>query len=420
MSTTSRRKAFSRNIIGAAAISTALLSSGCGFDGLNSLPIPGADGTGPGSYELTTTIPNAANLVQNAPVMIDDATVGSVGAISVKDWKAQLTLRLNKGTQVPVGSHVMIGMTSVLGSLHLEIVQPENADAGTLQPGDEIPAASCPEQTNIVEPQNQEPIPDINSAQQVSECTYPTTEQVLSSLSVVLNGGGLAQVGDIVKELNNSMAGREDVLQKLIPRLNTLVAELNGQRDNIILAMEGLDRLTASINAQTPVVEKALADAPKILTLLVDQRVQFTDALASLSTLSRTTDDILQANSEDIRVIVSNLVPVLDQLQSTGPALTQSLGILLTFPFAEEVIPQVVRGDYLNGEINLDLTFGRLQRGALASLGGQSQLYGPEGLLGAPAGAAGQGADPFTGPLQSDVPIDTNQPSPMPNAEGGS
>lgn len=420
MGTTPRRKALIRNMVGVVAVSTALVASGCGFDGLNSMPIPGAEGTGSGSYDLTTTIPNAANLVQNAPVMIDDATVGSVGTISVENWQAQLTLRLNKGTQVPVGSHVMVGMTSVLGSLHLEIVQPENADAGTLQPGDEIPAATCPEQTNIVTPENQEPIPDINSAQQVSACTYPTTEQVLSSLSVVLNGGGLAQVGDIVTELNNSMAGREDVLRELIPRLDTLVEELNGQRDNIILAMEGLDRMTARINEQTPVVEKALADAPKILNLLVDQRVQFTDALASLSTLSRTTDDILNANSEDIQVIVSNLVPVLDQLQSTGPALTQSLGILLTFPFAEEVIPQVVRGDYLNGEINLDLTFGRLQRGALASLGGQSQLYGPEGLLGVPAGAAARGSDPFTGPLTSEMPIDNNLPNPMPDAEGGS
>src|SRR6478735_6275223 len=125
MRTALKRKAFTRNVVGAVAISTALAASGCGFDGLNSMPIPGADGTGRGSYELTTTIPNAANLVQNAPVMINDATVGSVGTISVKNWKAQLTLRLNEGTQVPVGSHVMVGMTSVLGSLHLEIVQPE-------------------------------------------------------------------------------------------------------------------------------------------------------------------------------------------------------------------------------------------------------------------------------------------------------
>jgi phospholipid/cholesterol/gamma-HCH transport system substrate-binding protein len=314
---------------------------------------------------------------------------------------------MNQGTPVPVGSHVMVGMTSVLGSLHLEIVQPPDADQGTMTAGTQIPVTSCPDQENIKTPDNEEPIPDINAAQQVAECTYPTTEQVLSSLSVVLNGGGLAQVGDIVHELNIAMAGRQQVLRDLLPRLNVLVRDLEAQRNNIIRAMEGLDRLSQRINEQTPVVERALAQGPDILKLLVDQRVHFTDALGALSTLSRTTDDILQANSEDIRVVVSNLVPVLDQLQSTGPALTQSLGILLTFPFPEQGIPQVVRGDYLNGVINLDLTFGRLERGALASVGVASRFYGPEGLFGKTAGAAGHGDNPFTGPLESDPPQQT-------------
>ena len=412
MRTGSSRKSALRSIFGAVVVSSALVASGCSFDGLNSLPVPGAEGTGAGSYELKALIPNAANLVQNAPVLINDATVGSVGKIEVKNWQAELTLRLNKGTQVPVGSYVMVGLTSVLGSLNLQIVQPEDADKGTIAPGGQIPAADCPEQSNIAQPTNAEPIPDINSAQQVSACTYPTTEQVLSSLSVVLNGGGLAQVGDIVHELNTAMAGRQDVLHDLVPRLNTLVGELNVQRENIIRAMEGLDRLTGQINEQTPVVERALADGPRILKLLVDQRVNFTDALGALSRMSRTTDDILKANSEDIQVVVSNLVPVLDQLQSTGPSLTQSLGILLTFPFAESAIPQVVRGDYLNAVINLDLTFGRLQRGALASVGVASQFYGPEGMFGKPAGAAGRGDDPFTGPL-ADTPPETSPTLPI-------
>ncbi|OZG28120.1 virulence factor Mce [Williamsia sp. 1138] len=407
----SRRSRALRNVVGAVVVSSALVVTGCSFDGLNSLPVPGAEGTGDGSYELMAMIPNAANLVQNAPVLINDATVGSVGKIEVKNWQAELTLRLNKGTQVPVGSYVMVGLTSVLGSLNLQIVQPENADKGTMAPGEQIPATSCPEQDNIAPPTNAEPIPDINSAQQVAACTYPTTEQVLSSLSVVLNGGGLAQVGDIVHEMNAALAGRQDVLRDLVPRLNTLVGELNDQRENIIRAMEGLDRLTGQINEQAPVVEKALADGPKILKLLVDQRVHFTDALGALSRMSRTTDDILQANSEDIEVLTSNLVPVLDQLQSTGPSLTQSLGILLTFPFAEQAIPQVVRGDYLNAVINLDLTFGRLQRGALASVGVASQFYGPEGMFGKPAGAAGRGDNPFTGPLTDDPPPQTPAPA---------
>ncbi|MBJ7287691.1 MCE family protein [Williamsia sp.] len=388
--------------IAVAAMSAAVLTvSGCGFQGLNSLPVPGAQGTGDGSYEITALIPNAANLVQNAPVLMNDATVGSVGKISVRNWKALVTIRLDKGTQVPNGSHVMVGLTSVLGSLNLQVVQPDKPTGGMMKAGQEIPLTACPEQDNIETPSNVTPVADINSAQQVAQCTYPTVEQVLSSLSVVLNGGGLSQIGDVVHELNDTLAGRQDVIRNLVPRLNTLVSDLDKQRANIISAVEGLDRLSRNFNEQSPTIERALDDGPKILKLLVDQRVNLTDALASVGRLSRTTDDILQANGENIETIVRNLSPVLDQLQDSGTSLTQSLNILVTFPFAESVIPKIVKGDYVNAVINLDLTNGRLGRGAFASLGAgaPAAVYGPEAVLGTSAGAAKRGANPFTAPL---------------------
>lgn len=370
-------------------------ASACGFNGLNAMPIPGAQGTGNGSYQITAMIPNAAGLVENAPVMIDDATVGSVGTIALKNWNAQVALRLDSGTRVPVGSHVMVGMTSVLGSSHLEIVQPEHPQGGYLSAGDEIPLVKCPQQQNISAPSSGKPIPDINSAQQVAACTFPTTEQVLSSLSVVLNGGGLSQLGDIVHEMNSVFAGRDATIRALVPRLNTLVGDLDRQKTNIISAIDGLNRLSDTINQQTPTVEKALSDSPAILQLLVDQRPHLTQALDALGRLSKTSNDIMNANSKDIKNIVANLSPLLDQLQSTGPALTESLGLLFTFPFVEDKIPDIVRGDYVNGDLVLDLTFDRLGRGALSSLG----LVGPEGVVGAPAGAAKRGLDPFTAPL---------------------
>ncbi|GAA3701235.1 MlaD family protein [Gordonia hankookensis] len=369
--------------------------SGCSFQGLNSMAIPGAQGTGNGSYQISAMIPTAAGLVSNAPVMIDDATVGSVGPITVDNWNAHVDIRLNPGVTVPRGSHVMVGMTSVLGSSHLQIVQPENPTGGVMAAGEEIPLTKCPEQSNITTSPGAPSVPDINSAQQVAACTYPTTEQVLSSLSVVLNGGGLAQFGDIVHEMNSVFTGRQDTISKLVPRLNTLVGDLNNQKANIIRATEGLDRLAASINEQTPTVEKALADGPQILGLLNEQKQQFTDTLGALGKLSKTSNDIIDANDKDIKTIVSNLAPVLDQLQATGPALTQSLGIFLTFPFYESAIPKIVKGDYVNSDLVLDLTFGRLSRGLLSSVG----LVGPEGIVGQQAGAAKRGLDPFTSPL---------------------
>jgi phospholipid/cholesterol/gamma-HCH transport system substrate-binding protein len=390
---------------GTALCAAVLTTSACSFQGLNSLPVPGAQGTGDGSYELTAVLPNAANLVENAPVLMNDATVGSVGKTTVENWKARITLRLNRGTRVPVGSYAVVGLTSVLGSLNLQIVQPDKPGAGVLPPGGRLTSANCPEQSEVATADNRPAIADVTQAQQVSQCTYPTVEQVLSSLSVVLNGGGLAQIGDIVHELSSALDGRQETIRALIPRLNTLVSDLNGQRDSIIDAISGIDRLAASINAQQPAVDRALNQLPASLKLLVDQRSNLTDTLGSTGRLSRTVDDILDANRQDITTIVSNLRPVLGALQDSGQSLTRSLGILITFPFGESVIPKIVKGDFVNGTINLDLTNGRLGRGLFRSLGlnNPASVYGPEAALGTPAGAAKRNVNPFLAPLQDDT-----------------
>ncbi|MFZ2240500.1 MAG: MCE family protein [Gordonia amarae] len=387
-----------RPAVAAAALAMTLTVAGCTFDGVNSLPVPGAQGTDDGAYTISAVVPSAAGLVNNAPVHLDDSTVGSVGEMTVADdWNAKLTIRLNKGVRVPRGSHVMVAMTSVLGSSHLEIVQPDRPEGGYLKAGDQIPLTKCPEQSNIITDPSVPQVPDINVAQQVARCTFPSTEQVLSSLSVVLNGGGLSQLGDIVHEMSDMLGDRGDALSKLIPRLDTLVGELNGQRDNIIAATEGLDRLASAVNDQLPTLRTALTDSPQILKLLTDQRKNFTDTLGSMATLSETANKVLKANSDDIKTIVANLEPAIDQLQQTGPALTQSLNILLTFPFYEPTIPTIIKGDYVNSDLVLDLTPSRLNKSMFAT----ARFIGPEGVVGKPASGAKRGLNPFTAPLDN-------------------
>lgn len=384
-----------------AASATLLLPlTGCGVSNwVSNASAIGAQGTGKNSYEITARIPSAAGLVRNAPVMMTNATVGSVGDIQVDDWNAKITIRLEPDVKVPVGSHAMIGMTSVLGSSHLEIVPPaaKSTDTAYLQPGGSLALPDCPVQENVAKPTGK-PVPDINSAQTVDPCRYPTTEQVLSSLSVVLNGGGLSQAGEIVHELSGAFGGRGDQLSSLIPRLETLVTDLSKQTDQIIAASEGLDRLSAQINSQAGTVERALASGPQILQLLVNERQNLVSALDSLGGLSTTVNEILQRSGDDIKVIVPNLKELMAQLANTGPALTNSLRILLTFPFLEESVDVVVKGDYVNSDLVLDLTLDRLNQTMVASLG----LSGPEGLLGAAAGNARKSSNPLTAPFGAD------------------
>ena len=385
------------------------LGTACGFSGINSIPVPGAEGTSEHSYQISAVIPSAAGLVNNAPVMLDDVTVGSIGNISVQNWNAKVVMRLNPGVKVAAGSHVMVGMTSVLGSTHLEIIEPAQPATTTLRAGDQIPLPECPAATNVELP-SKDPEPDITAAQQIPGCNYPTTEQILSSLSVVLNGGGLSQFGDVIHEMNQIFSGRDKAIRALIPRMSVLVDDLNDQRNSIIRAMEGLDRLAAGINEQKPTLQKALSDGPEILKLLNDQRQQFVNALDAVGKLSATTNDILDANTQNIKTIVANMSKAFRGLADAGPALPGSLRLLLTFPFLEEMIPTMIKGDYVNSDLTLDLTLPKLQRSILRSVG----VVGPAALTGKPAGNAGRGLNPFTSPFQSGGETRSEDADPIP------
>ena len=61
--------------------------------------------------------------------------------------------------------------------------------------------------------------------------TYPSTEQTLSSLSVVTNAGGLGQIGDFIHSTSTALSGREGDVRELISRLDTFVGVVDDQRE---------------------------------------------------------------------------------------------------------------------------------------------------------------------------------------------
>ncbi|MGH8883359.1 MAG: MCE family protein, partial [Stackebrandtia sp.] len=71
---------YRRKRIAAVAIGVAVLmgATGCEWDGLNSVPMPGAAGTGEGSWKVRIQMPNVTTLTRNSPVKVADVTVGTV------------------------------------------------------------------------------------------------------------------------------------------------------------------------------------------------------------------------------------------------------------------------------------------------------------------------------------------------------
>ncbi len=309
--------------------------SGCGWHGLNTLPLPGTAGGGPGSFTIQAQLPNVTNLQPNSRVRVNDVTVGNVTKVEMQGWHALLTMTLDRDVDLPANATVKLGQTSLFGSLHVELAPPTDAPPqGKLHDGSLIPLAAAG--------------------------TYPSTEQTLAAISLVLNGGGVGQVQDITEALSTAFAGRADDLRSLIVQLDKYVGYLNDQKDDIIAAADSLNNLVGQIAAQKPVVDKALKTIPDALAVLSDQRKTIADAITQLGQFSALTADTVNQTKTALVQELTDVGPVLKSLADAGPALTRALGVLPTYPFPKDTLTKWNRGDYANLTAVIDLTLSRL------------------------------------------------------------
>lgn len=326
----------SRRIVAGCAIAIAVTgSSGCAWQGLNSLPLPGTAGGGSDAFTIQAQLPNVTNLQPNSRVRVGDVTVGNVTKIDMQGWHALLTISLDSDVDLPANTTAKLGQTSLFGSLHIELAPPIDAPPeGRLHSGSLIPLSAAG--------------------------TYPTTEQTLAAVSLVLNGGGVGQVQDITEALSTAFAGRSDDLRSLVNQLDTYVGHLNDQKHDIIAAAESLNNLIGQIAEQKPVVDRALKTIPEALAVLNDQRQAIADAVTQLGKFAALAGDSINQTKTALVRELTHLAPVLKSLADAGPALTRALSVLPTYPFPKETLTNWARGDYANLTAIIDLTLSRL------------------------------------------------------------
>jgi phospholipid/cholesterol/gamma-HCH transport system substrate-binding protein len=313
--------------------------SGCGgWRGANSLSLPGTEGNGPGAYEIQAQMPDVTNIQQNSRVRVGDVTVGRITKIERQGWHALVTIRLNGDVVLPANATAKIGQTSLLGSLHVELAPPTDvAPEGRLTQGSLIPLASAG--------------------------AYPSTEQTLGALSVLLNGGGIGQIQDITREFNTAFAGRENDLRSLINQVDEFIGHIEAQKTDIIAATESLNRLVGQFAEQKPVVDKALHTIPDALAVLKDQRNNLAEAIDQVGRFSALAADSADQTKEALVAELKDIAPVLESLANAGPSLTRSLSSLATLPWPNETLENWFRGDYGNSTLVLDLTLSRIDSG---------------------------------------------------------
>ncbi len=378
--------------------SGAVLLAGCAFGGLNSLDMPGTSGHGSGSYTITVELPDVATLPQNSPVMVDDVTVGSVSGIQAVQrpdgsFFAAVKVSLNGDVNLPENSTATVAQTSLLGSQHIDLAAPvDQAGQGRLREGSNIPLARAGR--------------------------YPTTEEVLSSLGVVVNKGNLGALQDITDETYAAVAGRSGQFADLIPRLAELTTSLDQQTVDIVSALDGLNRFAGILARGRDSLGRTLDSLPGALKVLNANRKNIVDAFTALRSFATVGSYVLSGIKNDFAADFKDLYPVIKAFNDNADDFIKDLEFLPTFPFHYKYLRNAVRGDYLNVFVTFDLTVRRTGESVFTTSKGldpnmkhlDEVINPPDFLTGAMANLSGQAADPFKIPPGSATQHDGGTP----------
>ena len=187
---------------------------------------------------------------------------------------------------------------------------------------------------------------------------------MLGALSLLLNGGGVAQLKTITEELNKALEGREGSARSVLEQIRTFITQLDDNKADIVDAIEsaqparGLGARAAG-HASTP----RSSELPSALRS-IDQpaRRPGQDAAGPRPPQRRRRPGDQGVQGRHDRHAAASSHPVLTELADSGDDFTKSLHVFLTYPFVDEVVgrdPQVARnlhmGDYTNLSIELDV-----------------------------------------------------------------
>jgi len=344
----------------------ALMLTGCGFRGAYSFSLPGGADVGDDPYTVQVEFLDVLDLVPQSAVRVADVPVGRVEEIELADdWTALVTITVNGDVDLPANAVAAIQQSSLLGEKYVELALPGGREPeGRLDDGALIPL----ERTN----RNVE------------------VEELLGAMSLVLNGGGLAQLQTINRELGEALEGRESAIRDTLSQLDTFIGGLDQQKAEISRALDSANALAETLASRTATIETALDTIGPGLDVVNEQRGLLVSMLESLARLGDVGTRIIEQSAANTVADLQLLQPILSQLAAAGPDLAGALPLLLTYPFPDSSLTTLNYRDAQTGgyglftnmtaTLDLDLTT-LLCRYGIDSAGGVVEVLQPEEVV---------------------------------------
>lgn len=317
--------------------------TGCGTT-MRDLPIPGTGVSGD-TIEVKAEFAEALNLAQGAPVKVNGVDMGRVKGITVDDFTAEATLTLKADAELREGARARLRYTTPLGELFVDVTNP--AQGKVLGDGAKLE------------------LKDTDTA--------PTVENALAQASLLINGGGLAQLQTVTEELNSALNGNEADYRGLLDRAKVFLTQANATSSSIDAVLTSLNSLSKTLNGRKDTINRAVREIAPAAKVLREKTPDFTALLAEVEKFAQTANGTVNATRSQLLTLLKEVEPVLAEFAKNNGVFETSMRKVIAAAAAAD---EVVATDYLN--IGLTLHLDGIEVGDLVG----STLKGLIGLLG--------------------------------------
>ncbi len=257
-----------------------------------------------GDLELTAEFDDVSNLVVGHSVQVSDVTVGTITSIElVDDRRARVTMSIEDGHELPVGTSAALSKTSLLGEQYVELRPPAAGaevvgGARMLETGDEIGETLITADFETV------------------------TERAIEFLGAV----SAEDIGTITSTGARALGGRGEDLNRLLSDLTTVVTDLDSQRLEIARTIDGFAQLGEELADGDDQVVTLIDDLSDASVTLARNRQRIIGALRGIRDMTQVTNQVVLAEHTDSLVsTIQDLDPILSTLAGQRPLIEEML-----------------------------------------------------------------------------------------------
>ncbi|MFC9897078.1 MCE family protein [Nocardia sp. NPDC127579] len=324
--------------VAAAAFTTATIlagTTGCGVT-VQNVPMP-EPGIGAPGYTIRASFRDALNLPDRAHVKIGGSDIGVVTDIKSRDFVAEVEMLIREDIQLPSGTTVELRQGTPLGDMFVAMTLPAAAEAGPpLRDG----AAIGLEQT----------------------ATAASVEQLMMSVSLLVNGGGINQAAKITAEMNSMFGGRGPQLAHLITEMTAVISALNQRTGDLDNVLGGLNVLAGELARRKAELGQAADTFPGLIGLFTENNQRIVDLLTKTSTTMAALQDFSETTGDDF-------VGLFDSIQQLMSGFARSTELTAALESFHQLYPNLMAS--LEGpNLAIAATLGYLSVGAFSDPSG--------------------------------------------------